>query len=83
MTQNHWKMCIGRTEALCKAHNITASMDKGNGRCGVSYCITFWIGSRFLHELRDRSPSALYDKLAAFDWGMESAKNIASYRAES
>lgn len=79
---NAWSRCKTRTEQMCKHYNISCEVSQGNGRMGVSYSLTFYIGNVHLHELRDRSPSVLYDKLAAFDWGLQSMKTIQRERSE-
>lgn len=81
MSRNYWKLCNGRTESICKAYNLEATLDKGNGRYGVSYSITFYCGNTYLYEMRDRSPMLLFEKLAAFDWGMESMVNVNKIRS--
>lgn len=79
---NSWTLCRNRVKAMCKAYSMTAELHTGDGRIGVSYTITFWCGAQQLHELRDLSPSRLFDKLSAFDWGMESMKRLHELRKE-
>ena len=73
---NNWNRCKTRAEMMCKRFNLSCELSQGNGRNGIAYSITFYIGAKYLYELRDRSPSRLYDTLAAFDWGMETRENI-------
>ena len=73
---NHWILCKNRAASMCVYFGLTASTHHGNGRMGVSYSITFWYQDSYFHELRDRSPSRLFDKLSAFDWGLTCAEKF-------
>lgn len=74
---NNWNRCKARAERIAKSHNFSVSMESGNARYGVRYKITFTsAGKGFSHKLRSLSPSALFDELSAFDWGLSMARFV-------
>ena len=75
-----WTLCRKRVASMCKAYGIVAELHTGNGRCGVSYSITFRYAAQELCELRDRSPSRLFDKLCAFHEGMMTRSDLLKLR---